>query len=74
MGHTEEVQSSSSAASYPSSLVMVKTTSGKNVILKVVPQQSSDVRFFIFPILFSVNFTIIIVSQDFPVEDDEDGA
>lgn len=42
VSRTEEVQSSSNnvpgVAAYPSSLVMVKTTSGKNVILKVVPQ------------------------------------
>ncbi|XP_044267425.1 uncharacterized protein LOC123013129 isoform X2 [Tribolium madens] len=45
VGHTEEVESTNdvtSVASYPSSLVMVKTTSGKNVILKVVPQQSDS--------------------------------
>ncbi|KAJ3654874.1 hypothetical protein Zmor_014028 [Zophobas morio] len=45
VSHTEEVESSndvSTVATYPSSLVMVKTTSGKNVILKVVPQQSDS--------------------------------
>jgi hypothetical protein len=43
VSHTEEVESTndvSTVTTYPSSLVMVKTTSGKNVILKVVPQQS----------------------------------
>lgn len=46
VGHTEEVESTNDIGTnmistpFPSNLVMVKTSSGKNVLLKVVPQSS----------------------------------
>lgn len=50
VGHTEEVESTNDvgqsmiAAPFPSNLVMVKTSSGKNVLLKVVPQSSRSLQ------------------------------